>query len=156
MIYIGADHAGFALKEKLKAYLQSKGLHVKDFGAWKLNPTDDYPDYAIPVAELVAKTGEKGILVCGSAEGVCIAANKVKGVRAIAAKDAITAKMSREHNDANVLCLAGGQTKKKMNDLGIPFPKAKQIVDVWLKTAFSNEERHRRRLKKIEAFERAT
>ncbi len=156
MIYLGADHAGFALKEKLKVYLQKKGLHVNDLGAWTLKPGDDYPDYAIPVAELVAKTGEKGILVCGSAEGVCIAANKVKGIRAIAARDTITARMSREHNDANVLCLAGGRTKAKVKGLGISFPKTKQIVDSWLKTEFSNEERHRRRLKKVEEYERAT
>ena len=76
-IYIGSDHAGFDMKEKLKKHLKKK-YAVRDLGPWEFVKTDDYPDYAIPVAKLVAKTKSKGILVCGSAEGICIAANKVK------------------------------------------------------------------------------
>ncbi len=153
MIYLGADHAGFAMKEKLKAYLQKRGKQVKDLGAWKLNPTDDYPDIAIPVAELTVKTQSKGILICGSAEGVCIAANKVKGARAIAAWDAKTAKLSRSHNDANILCLAGGNTVDKNRPPTIPFAKLTSIVNVWLTTEFSGEARHKRRLDKIAEYE---
>jgi ribose 5-phosphate isomerase B len=153
-VYLGADHAGFALKEKIKLYLQKKKIHVKDLGAWKLQPSDDYPDYAFVVAELVAQTHEKGILCCGSAEGVCIAANKVNGVRAVAVRDVTTAKLTRAHNDANVLCLPGGQMHDKVKGLSLPWAKTKQIIDAWLKTPFSNELRHARRLGKIARFER--
>jgi ribose 5-phosphate isomerase B len=153
-IYLGADHAGFELKEKIKAYLQKKGYSVRDLGAWEYQKTDDYPDYAIPVAKLVAKTKSKGILVCGSAEGVAIAANKVKGVRAVAIREKLLAKLSREHNDANVLCLAGGETTGKQKGLGLTLAKAKGIIDTWLKTEFSGAARHTRRLKKISDYEK--
>jgi len=144
MIYLGADHAGYALKEHLKKFLQTKGYAVKDLGAHKLVKTDDYPDYASKVAKAVQKDG-KGILVCGSAEGICIAANKFNGIRAVPVWTLQNAKLSREHNDANILCLSGWQIPKK---------KAEQIVLTWLKTPFSKEARHIRRIKKIARLER--
>ena len=153
MIYLGADHAGFTLKEKVKKELQKK-YEVKDFGAYTLQKDDDYPDYAFPVAKAVAssKGKAKGILFCGSAEGICIAANKIKGIKAVPVWNKEIAKRSREHNDANVLCLAGGKTKSPMK--GISFAQAKKIIDIWLKTPFSGEERHIRRLRKIERKEK--
>ncbi len=144
MIYLGADHAGYALKAHLKKFLQTKGYTVKDLGAHKLVRTDDYPDYAAKVAKAVQKEG-KGILVCGSAEGICIAANKFKGIRAVPVWTLQNAKLSRQHNDANILCLSGWQMTKK---------KTEQIVLTWLKTPFSEEARHVRRIKKIARLER--
>lgn len=142
-VILGADHAGFALKEHLKKFLQKKGYTVKDFGAHKLIKTDDYPDYAAKVAKAVQKSG-KGILVCGSAEGVCIAANKFKGIRAVAVWSVKNAKLSRQHNDANILCLSGWQLPKKT---------AEKITLTWLKTPFSGEKRHVRRIQKIKRLE---
>lgn len=140
-IAIGADHAGFKLKEIVKEYLASKKIEFKDFGT-NSEESVDYPDYAHPVAEAVAK-GEfgRGILICGSGVGVCITANKTKGIRAILAHDTYTAKQSREHGDCNIICLAGKKLSKA---------QAAEILDVWLKTEFSGEERHLRRIKKIE------
>ncbi len=143
-VYIGADHAGFELKEHLKKFLHKKGYAVKDFGAHKFVKTDDYPDYAAKVAQAVQKKG-MGILICGSAEGICIAANKIKGIRGVAVWNLQNAKLSRQHNDANVLCLSGWQLPKK---------KAEQITLAWLKTPFSKEERHIRRINKIKRLER--
>ena len=144
MIYLGGDHAGFKLKQEIAGYLKSLGYEVSDLGAKKLNPKDDYPDYGFKVGEKVAKNGEKGILFCGSAEGVCIAANKVEGVRAVNPANVKLAKLSREHNDANVLCFSGWYTSPSA---------AKKIVSTWLKTPFSGEARHVRRIKKISKFE---
>ena len=143
-VHIGADHAGFALKEHLKKYLQKKGYEVNDVGAKKLVKTDDYPDYAKKVAKAVQKNG-LGILCCGSAEGVCIAANKFKRIRAVAVWSLKNAKLSKEHNNANVLCLSGWQLPRK---------KAERIVLTWLKTPFSKAKRHVRRLKKIARIEK--
>lgn len=153
-IYLGSDHAGFELKEKLKDFLKKK-YRVRDLGPWEYVKTDDYPDYAVPVAKLTVKTGGKGILVCGSAEGICIAANKVKGARAVPVWSTTNAKLSRRHNDANILCLAGGKTVQKTHGLGITFAQAKKIVNTWLKTPFSGAERHLRRIKKIHKYEHA-
>jgi len=141
-VHIGADHAGFELKEHLKKFLQKK-YTVKDLGAHEYAKTDDYPDYAAKVARATQKKG-MGILVCGSAEGVCIAANKFKGIRAVAVWNLQNAKLSRQHNDANILCLSGWQVPKK---------KAEQIALTWLKTPFSKEARHIRRIKKIARLE---
>src|SRR3989344_9415461 len=107
VIYIGADHAGFKLKEKLKRYFDNWGIKYVDLGG-KGEEGDDYPDYAFKVAERVARDkNSKGILICGTGTGMVIAANKIKGVRAAVAYDNYSAKMAREHNDANVLCLRG-------------------------------------------------
>ena len=152
MIYLGADHAGFELKEKVKDYLKQKGLEVEDLGAHTLDKNDDYPDYAKAVADKVAADpSAKGILLCSSAEGIWIAANKIKGIRAVAVWTTMSAKLSREHNDANVLCLSGGQTLTPIP--GTSFEDAKEIIDTWLDTPFSGEERHVRRIEKISALE---
>lgn len=144
-IYLGSDHAGYKLKEKVKAYLLKKKYAVKDFGAFSEKPSD-YPDFVFLVSEMVSlKKGAKGVVFGGSGIGECIAANKIKGVRAALCYDAYTARMSREHNDANVLCL-GGRTVTKNWKL------TKKILDIWLKTKFSGEVRHVRRLKKVANF----
>ena len=150
-IVIAADHGGFELKNALKKFLEEKGYTVEDKGPETLDPEDDYPDYGKKVAERVGKDGSEigqqdimGILICRSAAGIIIAANKVKGVRAVAVHDEKGAKHSREHNDANVLGLSGDWTSES---------KAKKLVTIWLETPYSNEERHTRRLKKIADME---
>lgn len=143
VIYLGADHAGFKLKEQIKKYLNKKGYKVFDEGALKFDKKDDYPDYAARVVKKI-KDENRGVLVCGSSQGVCIAANKFKGIRAVAVSNVRDAKLTREHNDANVLCLSGWSLKLE---------QAKKILDAWLETKFSEEERHVRRLKKIKSYE---
>lgn len=146
MIYLGGDHAGFKLKKEMAAYLKFLGYEVTDLGNKKLDPKDDYPDYGLRVGLAVAATGAKGILFCGSAEGVCIAANKVAGVRAVNPADVKLARLSREHNNANVLCLSGWYTTPLA---------AKKIIAAWLKTKFLGGARHLRRIKKISRFEKS-
>ncbi len=144
-IYLGADHAGFALKEYLKTYLKKKGYQVEDLGAHKLEKSDDYPDFAARVANEVSDNLDaKGILCCGSAQGMCIVANKISGIRAVAVTSIKEAKITRTHNNANVLCLAGWYLSKS---------KAIKIVDAFLAAEFSNEPRHIRRLKRIVSIE---
>lgn len=143
-LYIAADHAAYERKEMLKPFLAGLGYDVTDFGPAKLDPQDDYPDYAIPLAQAVAKDAVPGLLLCGNAEGVCIVANKVKGVRAAVGYSEYAAKSSREDDDSNVLCVPG----RAMDDLQV-----KHMVRIWLKTAFSQAERHVRRLKKVAEFE---
>ena len=140
-VAIGSDHAGFKAKEIIKSYLKRKKIEFKDFGTTS-EESVDYPDFGYPVARAIAR-GEfdRGILICGSGVGMTIVANKVKGIRAVNAYDTYTAKQSRQHGDCNVLALAG----KKLTRA-----KATKIVDVWLKTKFSGEERHLRRIRKIE------
>ena len=145
-IYIGADHAGFELKEKLKAHLHESGYSFEDKGAYTLDETDDYPDFCRPVAEaVIADPESKGIVIGGSGIGEAIVANRTHGIRASiyygGALDII--KLSREHNDANVISLPG---KRVSED------EAKKIIDTWLETEFTNEERHKRRIAKIEEF----
>ncbi|MBI4407611.1 MAG: RpiB/LacA/LacB family sugar-phosphate isomerase [Candidatus Kerfeldbacteria bacterium] len=144
MIYLGADHGGFALKEQLKTWLHDWQMTYTDLGAKMLDPEDDYPDYAFAVAQAVGSGQDVGILACRSAAGVVIAANKVRGVRAVAPLTEEAAQHSREHNDANVLGLSGDW----LDDAA-----AKAIVQRWLTTPFSKAERHQRRLDKITAFE---
>ncbi|OYT32752.1 ribose 5-phosphate isomerase B [Candidatus Woesearchaeota archaeon] len=139
-IYVGSDHAGFELKEHIKRFLRKKKFVVEDFGALSFNKDDDYPDFAKRVAEGVSKDKVKGILVCGTGVGACIVANKFKGVRAALVFDEESAKLSRQHNDANVLCLGAWKTSPK---------KAEKIVTAWLKTKFLKKPRFVRRLKKI-------
>lgn len=153
-IYLGSDHAGFYLKEKVKKWLKKKKIAVEDLGNLKYDKDDDYPDYAAKVGRKVVKKKSKGILFCGSAEGICIAANKIKGVRAVAVWDKLMAQQSRQHNDANVLCLSGGGTLKKIRGLGLSLGKAKEIIEVWLNTSSSKESRHLRRINKIRKLER--
>lgn len=144
MVYLGADHAGFELKKNIKSYLSSK-FHVSDVGAYKYDKDDDYPKYAHKVANAVSKGKSLGILVCGSAQGMCITANKIKNVRAVTPNTQSEAKLTRQHNNANVLCLSGWNLSTK---------EAFKIVDVWLKTNFSKEPRHSRRLKEIARLEK--
>ncbi len=144
IIYIGADHGGYKLKHELKKFLAQSGYHVIDVGAHALNPADDYPLYAYKAAKAVAQKKAKGILICKSAEGICIAANKIKGIRAVPVWTLRNARLSREHNDANILCLAG---------IEISASKAKTIVKTWLDTQFSGAARHVRRLNQIKRIE---
>lgn len=145
MIYIGADHGGFELKEKLKAWLLENGFETEDLGAYTLNPSDDYPDFIIPVAEKVANDhGGTGIILGRSGNGEAIAANKVDGVRAAICLDAEMARKARSDNDANVLSLGADF---------VDFDTAKRIVKTFLETPFSNGERHIRRLEEIEEVE---
>lgn len=138
---LASDHAGYKLKEIIKAFLKRKKIAFKDFGTFS-EESVDYPDFARPAAEAVAKGEfERGIFFCGSGVGVTIVANKVKGIRAVNAYNTHIAKQSRQHGDCNVLCLAGRKLTRA---------KATKIVDAWLKAKFSGEERHLRRIAKIE------
>jgi ribose 5-phosphate isomerase B len=142
-IALAADHVGFALKEKVREYLKSQGVEVEDFGTTSLQPVD-YPDFAEKVAARVAaKEADYGVLVCGTGLGMMIAANKVPGIRAVAAHDTLCARMAREHNNANILTLGG-----RMIDAAA----MRQIVDTWLRTPFAGG-RHQRRMEKIEAID---
>lgn len=145
-IYVGADHAGFKLKEKMKEFLE-EDYEVEDMGNTKYDEKDDYVDYGYKVAKKVAesKKDEKGIIFCGTGEGMAIAANKVKGVRAVAVNNLKDAELTRKHNNANVLCLSGWELSEE---------KAKEITDTWLKTKFSKAKRHKRRINKIKKIER--
>ncbi|NJL73571.1 MAG: ribose 5-phosphate isomerase B [Candidatus Competibacteraceae bacterium] len=140
VVAIGSDHAGFELKQAVAQYLEKMGYQVVDFGT---NSKDscDYPDYARQVATAVsAGQAGRGIICCGSGIGVSIVANKVRRVRAALVHDAEQAGLSRQHNDANVLCLAGRSTAVE----SLP-----GIIDTWMRTAFEGG-RHERRVKKIE------
>ncbi|MCG2717265.1 MAG: ribose 5-phosphate isomerase B, partial [Nanoarchaeota archaeon] len=138
-VIIGSDHGGFELKQKIKKYLDSKEIQTDDVGV-KDNVSCDYPDYAAAVAKRVQETKELGIIICGTGIGVCMTANKFRGIRAALCYDKYTAKMAREHNNANILCIGGRTTKERM---------AKKIVDIFLNTQASTEERHKKRLEKI-------
>ncbi|MFC2169267.1 ribose 5-phosphate isomerase B [Acidobacteriota bacterium] len=143
-VIIASDHAGFKLKEKVKEYLERKRIDFEDLGTNSLHSVD-YPDYAIKVAKKVAAHKElRGILICGSGTGMAIAANKVKRIRAVAAYDVYSAKMSRLDNDTNILGLRGRF---------FPFEKVKKIITAWLDTPFSHQERHKTRIKKIADYE---
>lgn len=143
-ISLGADHAGFALKEKIKQRLAEQGFNVEDHGTASADSVD-YPDYARKVGEQVAHSrADLGILVCGSGIGMAIAANKVAGVRAANVSSVWEAQMSREHNDANVLALGARVVTDE---------DAFAIVEKWLHTAFAGG-RHEQRVEKIRALER--
>ena len=143
MIAIGSDHAALALKEEIKAYLIEKGYQVQDFGAFGLERVD-YCDFGFKVGEAVARGEyEKGVLFCGSGVGISISANKVKGIRAVVCSEPYSAKLSREHNDTNILALGA-----RVVGIGL----AKMIVDVWLETEFEGG-RHAGRVDKIAHYE---
>jgi len=153
-VFIGADHAGFKLKEKIKRFLEQRQIEVEDLGNLKYDQNDDYPDFSYQVASQVTlNPGSLGILVCGSSFGAAIVANKVKRIRAATAKTAAEARLARDHNDVNVLCLAGGDLKSAVRGIGITFPLAKKIVKVFLATDFSRAKRHQRRVNKIKEIE---
>ena len=144
-IYIASDHAGFSLKEKIRRWLEHKHVPYVDLGNHKLDPKDDYPDYAAVLARKVVANKSLGILVCGSAQGMCIAANKIKGARAVIPYSLREARLSKEHNNANIICLSGWFTH---------LHKSKRMVEVFLTTPFSQEPRHVRRIGKIKRLER--
>ena len=143
-IFLGSDHAGLELKEHIKKYLQKSGMKVEDKGAHKFNPHDDYPDFIVPVAKKVAEDpiNSRGIIFGASGQGEAIAANKIKGIRAALyyGGDIEIVKLSRTHNNANILSLGARFLAKE---------EAVKAVKLWLDTDFSNEPRHIRRIKKI-------
>ncbi len=146
IIYLGADHRGFNLKESLKNYLQNKGYEAVDLGNFRYEEGDDYVDFAEKVARKISLEYEfnRGILICGSGVGVCMVANKFPRVRAALIFSSDQAYDSRYDDDTNVLCLAADF---------VDFEKVKNILNVWLKTPFSNEPRHLRRLERLSRIE---
>ena len=148
-IFLGTDHAGFHLKEEIKKYLQKLGMKVEDCGAYKFDPDDDYPKFVIKAAKKVAAgKNSMGIVLGASGQGEAIAANKVKGIRAAVyyGSNLEIVKLSRAHNDANVLSLGARFLSKE---------KAIEAVGLWLETGFSNENRHKRRIKQIGSMEKS-
>lgn len=144
-IHIGSDHAGLELKGALVEYLESKDHTVIDHGPHEYDALDDYPDFCIPAAiATVADFGSLGIVLGGSGNGEQIAANKVKGVRAALAWSVETAILAKEHNDANVVGIGG-----RMHSI----EECKAIIDAFIQTPFSQDERHTRRIKKISLYE---
>ncbi|OGL40111.1 MAG: ribose 5-phosphate isomerase B [Candidatus Schekmanbacteria bacterium RIFCSPHIGHO2_02_FULL_38_11] len=144
MIAIGSDHGGFDLKEKIKTFLIERKIEIEDLGT-VTRESVDYPDYGIKVSKLVSEgKAERGILVCGTGIGMSIVANKFPRVRAALCHDSYSARMSREHNDSNVLILGGRVIGDEL---------ALEIVKVWLEASFSGG-RHKNRLEKIEEIEK--
>jgi ribose 5-phosphate isomerase B len=152
IIHIGSDHAGYELKEALKLFLEKKGYQVIDHGADEYDEDDDYPDFIFPVAQNVAlDTDSKGIILGGSGQGEAIAANRIKGIRTVVFNGQYQPVdgrevpeeiiISRQHNDANILSLGARFLSEE---------EAKEAVDLWLETDFSGEERHLRRIKKLD------
>ncbi|MFH1779718.1 MAG: RpiB/LacA/LacB family sugar-phosphate isomerase [Candidatus Micrarchaeota archaeon] len=144
MIYLGSDHAGFKLKKSIVEWLSKKKIVFQDLGVSSETKKVDYPDYAFAVGRKVTEKKALGILVCGTGAGVCIAANKVKGVRAVLVYSNQEAKNAKIHNNANVLCFNAYKTKPK-NAFG--------MINAWLDAKFDSSERRVKRLKKISRFE---
>ena len=144
-IYIGADHGGVELRDKVIEKLRDEGYQVTDLSG-KYNPEDDYPDVGIKVGEKVAKENVLGILICRSGAGVCIAANKVDGVRAAMAISPKQARKGVEDDDVNILCLSADHVNEEGN---------MEIIDGFLGAVFASEERFIRRINKIKAYEKA-
>ena len=144
-IAIGADHAGFQMKGSLVEFLKTEGHMVLDLGTYSSDPVD-YPDFAKAVGEAVLQAkAERGILVCGSGVGACVAANKLPGIRAALCHDSYSARQGVAHDDVNVLCLGARVIGPEL---------ALEVLRVWLAARFSEGERHKRRLAKIEALEK--
>ena len=144
-IALGCDHGALALKEALIPHLEKKGFEVKDFGTYTLDSCD-YPDFAGAAAKAVAAGEcERGIVLCTTGIGVSITANKVKGIRCALLSDVMSARMTREHNDTNMMAIGAGVVGQML---------ALEIIDTWLGTEFSNEERHQRRIDKMMALEK--
>ncbi len=145
MIYIGADHGGFELKEELKKYMDKLKIRYEDLGT-NSEESVDYPDYASRVASKVAKANSddvRGVLVCGTGLGMCIAANKVNGIRATLLYSEDAARLAREHNNSNIACFGGRMQKTE---------DVKKMFKIWYDTKFSGDERHKRRLAEAEAL----
>jgi len=143
-IAMASDHAGFEMKEHVKKYLIGKGYQVEDFGALLYDTNDDYPDYISKAAGFVSKNGGFGIIFGKSGAGEAIVANKIKGVRAVLAVNEENVKLAREHNDANVLSIGSNL---------VSLDKANELVNLFINTPFSNEQRHMRRVNKIKDIE---
>ena len=143
-IAVGCDHGALALKNRVVEHLQNKGYEVTDVGTYTLDSCD-YPDYAAKAARLVASGQcERGIVMCTTGIGVSIVANKVNGVRCALLSDLMSARLTREHNDTNMMALGAAVVGEGL---------ALEIVDTWLNTAFSHGERHQRRIDKLMALE---
>ena len=143
-IAIGSDHGAFALKSKFISHLEAQGHEVKDFGTYSL-ASCDYPDFAGAAAKAVASGEcEKGIVLCTTGIGVSISANKIKGIRCALLSDVMSARMTREHNDTNVMALGAAVVGEML---------ALEILDTWIGTEFSGEEKHQRRINKTMALE---
>ena len=141
---IGCDHGGFDLKTTVIAYLKEQGHEVKDYGCYDKSSID-YPDYVFPVAEATVRGEfERGIVICTTGIGVSIAANKVLGVRCALVTDEYSARMTRDHNDTNMIALGANVTTPE---------RVKGILDIWLSVPFSHGERHQRRIDKISKYE---
>lgn len=148
LVALGADHGGFPLKEELLPWMKGQGYEVLDVGAHSFDPSDDYPDFAYAVAQAVASgKAPRGIIICGSGVGACIAANKVPGVRAGICHDTYSAHQGVEHDDMNVLCLGARIISGAL---------AVELVTAFLNARFSGEERHARRLRKVLDIESGT
>jgi ribose 5-phosphate isomerase B len=144
-LHIGSDHAGLELKNELLAHLVNNGHDVTDHGPYEYDALDDYPDFCIPAAQAVAKDPTSlGVVIGGSGNGEQISANKVKGIRAVLAWSIETAKLGKEHNNANVVSIGG-----RMHTID----QCKEIIDAFIATPFSNDERHIRRINKMSKFE---
>jgi ribose 5-phosphate isomerase B len=146
-VHIGTDHAGFELKNQVVAHLKERGFDVTDHGAHSFDPQDDYPAYCFAAAEAVVKDpGSLGIVIGGSGNGEQIAANKVAGVRAALAHNLETARLARQHNDANVVAVGARQHSAA---------EAIALIDEFLATPFSGDPRHQRRIDQLAAYEAA-
>ena len=144
-ISVGCDHGALALKNKVVAHLEKQGHEVKDFGTYTLDSCD-YPEFAAAAARAVASGEcEKGIVLCTTGIGVSIVANKIKGIRCALLSDVMSARMTREHNDTNVMAIGAGVVGQML---------ALEIVDTWIGTEFSGNERHQRRIDKVMALEK--
>ena len=144
-IAIGCDHGALNLKNKMISHLEAKGFEVKDFGTYT-NASCDYPEFAAAAARAVASGEcEKGIVLCTTGIGVSISANKIDGIRCALLSDVWSAKMTRLHNDTNMMALGAGVVGENL---------ALEIADVWLETEFSGDERHQRRIDKLMALEK--
>ena len=144
-VVLASDHAGYDLKEKVREYLRGLDIETQDLGAFSASEGVDYPDYAAAAAARVSDgSADRAILVCATGAGMCIAANKVPGIRAVAGWEPEIVRLSRAHNDANVLCLPGGFMEAKL---------AQELVRIWLVTTFEGG-RHQRRVDKIAELEK--
>jgi ribose 5-phosphate isomerase B len=144
-IGIAADHGGFTLKTEITAFLRREGHEVEDFGAFQLDPADDYPDFVIPLAQAIAaQRVERGIAICGSGVGACIAANKVPTIRAGLIHDSFSAHQGVEDDDMNLLCLGARVCGPAL---------AAELIHIYLAANFSGAPRHQRRLAKLRAIE---
>lgn len=140
MIYIGADHGGFALKEKLKGWLKEWGMSYEDLGNYSVVPNDDYPDFAAKVAGSIKDKEDRGILVCRTGQGMAIAANRFPHIRALFAHDLESIKRGREDENGNILAVAADFTSEE---------DAKKLVETFLTSPFTGQERHVRRIEKL-------